>query len=86
MVNSIDLPTFITALATLVAAVTALVKVFQVQRSQSETHETIKAIDVHTNGAISALRQSVIDMRSQQATPAEIAARVTDPPELPPAA
>lgn len=68
-------PTFITALATLIASITALVRVLQVQRLQAETHETVKAIDAQTNGTLTALQQAVIDLRSTIATPAELQAR-----------
>ena len=76
-------PTFITALATLIASITALIKVLQVQRAQANTHETIKAIDVHTNGTLTALQQNVIDLRSTIATPAELEARSNALPGVP---
>jgi hypothetical protein len=74
-------PEFVTALTGLVVAIGTLVKMFMVSAQASETHETVKAIDVHTNGALTALQQSVKDMRSVQATPTELAARAEPTPE-----
>lgn len=70
-----DIPTFITALATLVTAIASLLKVFQVQRQNDKTHETLNVVNRNTNGALKDLQQSMTDMRSSQATPAEMAAR-----------
>jgi hypothetical protein len=74
----VDIPTFLTSLATLLASLTALIKVLQVQRQGQETHDTLRKVDSNTNGSYSALQQNVSDLRSSQATPAEVAAR-TDP-------
>lgn len=68
-------PTFITALATLVASVTALIKVMQVERQAVATHQTLKVVDAHTNGQLQGLQQAVTDLRSVRATPGELAAR-----------
>ena len=75
MDNAVTDPTFITALATLIASVVSLLKVLQVERQAHDTHETLKVVDAHTNGQLAALQQAVTDLRAVKATQSELDAR-----------
>lgn len=80
---------FVTALTSLLVALTALIKVLQTLSVATSTHETVRAntetikrIDSATNGALTEQQGLVKVLRDMQATPAEIAARLsTHPPE-----
>jgi hypothetical protein len=75
MVAALTNPTLYTALATLLVALTALIKVFHVERQGAVTQAKLEVVDTNTNGALAALNQNVVDLRGTQATPAELAAR-----------
>ncbi len=61
-------PTFLTALATLITAITALVKVFHVEKQATETRSTLEEVKANTNGILT-------KAQANQATTAELAAR-----------
>lgn len=75
-------PTFITALATLITAVSALLKVLQVERQTSENRDTLRVVNHNTNAAMTSLQATVTDLRAGQATPAELLKRELVPPKV----
>jgi len=62
-------PTFLTALATLITAITALIKVFHVEKQAVESRATLEDVKTNTNGILS-------QAQAAAATPDELAARV----------
>lgn len=52
-------PAFITALATLITAVTALIKVFHVDRTAKENKRVLQDVRQQTNGLVQEKRQQV---------------------------
>jgi len=69
-------PDLIVALATLITAITALVKVFQVHDTAKDTNQKVEVVKEQTNGTLNAMR---VDMHNLQQA-AAAAAPHTDPP------
>lgn len=85
-----ELTPLITAIASFVVAITALIKVLQTLHVAEKTHEVvqnttaaIKRIDIATNGALQAQKDLVTALQSTKATTAEIAARLAVSPPVP---
>ena len=81
-----ELTPLITAIASFVVAITALIKMLQTLHVAEKTHEVvqnttaaIKRIDIATNGALQAQKDLVTALQSTKATTAEIAARLPCP-------
>lgn len=79
MVGALTNPALYASLAGLVTAITALVKIFQIQATQTEQHATLRAVQSNTDGQLTALHADVRALTANQATPQEVSAR----PEVP---
>jgi hypothetical protein len=89
----LDAPT-ITAIAVLIANITALIKIFQAEQQRSnqtakieatqatQQQQAVKLEQIHkdTNGTLAALIAENTLLRKNQATPAELAARLAGAP------
>jgi hypothetical protein len=80
MVSALTNPALYASLAGLVTAITALVKIFQIQESQTAQHETLRAVQSSTDGQLTALHADVRALTARQATNVELAARPPIPP------
>ena len=80
MVAALTNPELYASVAALITAVTALVKIFQIQGTQAAQHETLQTVERNTNGALASLKAGVSSLRAGQATPQEMSAR-TYPPD-----
>lgn len=68
-------PAFLTALATLITAFAALIKLFQAEGQRDKQTTKLDRINEQTNGTLTALHDTVATLKSTQATTEELAAR-----------
>ena len=61
-------PAFLTALATLITAITALIKVFHVEQTTKDNNRQIREVNEKTNGSVSELKGQVDTLKSHLAT------------------
>lgn len=73
-------PDLIVSLATLITAITALVRALMTHQVAQDTNTKVSEIEKNTNGVLAGVQQQVKDLRSTQATPAELADRTAPPP------
>ena len=57
-------PAFLTALATLITAITALIKVFHVEKQTKSNQEVLQDVKQQTNGSMMQLKDQVGELRS----------------------
>jgi hypothetical protein len=79
VVSALTNPALYASLGGLVTAITALVKIFQIQETQAAQHETLRAVQSNTDGQLTALHADVRQLTANQATPQEVQARVEVP-------
>ena len=84
MVAAFTNPELYASLAALVTAIAALVKIFQIQAGQAQTHATLQAVQRQTDGQLTALHADVRALSANQATSVELSARGPGP-SVPPA-
>ena len=79
MVTALTNPELYASLAALVAALTALAKLFKLQASQDAVHDTLKVVQSNTDGQLRGLQADVRSLTAKQATPTELEARESSP-------
>lgn len=73
--NELTNPAFIAAVATLVTAITSLVKVFHVEAQAKVTQSTLETVNKNTNGTLQEVKADVARLAATQATQSEMEAR-----------